>query len=146
MLMETEITEKVLTVAGFPELTAANCKLFRKKVCAALNGHTVVEVDLSQTTTMDCAGFGALIAICNLVPGRKIRVRLVNPTPRVEQLLHIMRAAQILQIVIRPPVTSPAIALIAVMPRRNRPVGSTAREAALSTFLDEGRFAPAVAL
>jgi len=120
MLMEIEIAEKVLSVVGFEELTAANSKLFRKKVCAALNGHTVVEIDLSQTVFMDCAGLGALIAICNLVRGRKIRVRLVNPTLRVEQLLHIMRAGQILQIVNRPPVTAPTIPFIEATPGRNQ--------------------------
>ena len=143
--MDTKIAEKVLTVVGFAELTAANSKLFRKKVCAALNGHTVVEVDLSQTTTMDCAGLGALIAICNLVRGRKIRVRLVNPTSRVEQLLHLMRAGQILQIVNRPPVTAPILPLIQAMPWRNQPAGLMAREADLSAFVDEGRLAPALA-
>ncbi len=110
--METEIAEKVLTVIGFAELTATNSKLFRKRVCGALNGHTVVEIDLSQTAFMDCTGLGALIAICNLGRGRKIRVRLVNPTFQVQQLLHIMRAGQILEIVNRPEVTMPAILLI----------------------------------
>jgi anti-anti-sigma factor len=143
--METEITEKVLTVVGFAELTAANSKLFRKKVCAALNGHTVVEVDLSQTTTMDCAGFGALIAICNLVRGRKIRVRLVNPTSRVEQLLHIMRAAQILQIVKRPHVTTPILPLIQTRARRNGPAGLLFSEADLGTFVSEEILVPALA-
>jgi anti-anti-sigma factor len=144
MLMETEIAEKVLTVAGFVELTAVNCKLFRKKVCAALNGHTVVDIDLSQTTSMDCAGFGALIAICNLVSGRKIRVRLVNPTSRVEHLLHIMRAAQILPIVNRPPATVPIVPLIQVTPRRKQPAGLPAREAALGIFVSGGTSAPAL--
>src|SRR5437016_2028906 len=99
MLMEIEIAEKVLTVAGFAELTAANSKLFRKKVCAALNGHTVVEIDLSQTTFMDCAGLGALIPIRNSVRGQKIVVRLINPMSQVQQLLNILRAGQILEIV-----------------------------------------------
>lgn len=143
--MDTKIAEKVLTVIGFAELSAANSKLFRKRVCAALNGHTVVEVDLSQTTSMDCAGLGALIAICNLVRGRKIRVRLVNPTSRVEQLLHLMRAGQILQIVNRLPATVPIVPLIQTMPRRNQPVGLMAREADLSAFVDEERLAPALA-
>lgn len=110
--METEIAEQVLTVAGFTELTASNSKLFRKRVCAALNGHTVVEIDLSQTTFMDCAGLGALIAIRNPARDRKIVVRLVNPTSRVQQLLHIMRAGQVLEIINRPDVTMPSIPLI----------------------------------
>jgi anti-anti-sigma factor len=144
--METEIAEKVLAVAGFAELTASNSKLFRKRVCGALNGHTVVEIDLSQTTFMDCTGLGALIAICNLGRGRKIRVRLVNPTFQVQQLLHIMRAGQILEIVNRPEVTMPTIPLIEAMPRRIRPRSLLASEAGTGATAGEEGLAPAMAI
>jgi anti-anti-sigma factor len=97
--MEVTIAEEVLTVVGFAELTAANSQLFRKKVCAALNGHAVVEIDLSQTTFMDCAGLGALIAVHILTRRRNGVVRLVNPTPSVQQVLELVRAGQIFEIV-----------------------------------------------
>jgi anti-anti-sigma factor len=97
--METTIAREVLTVAGFAQLTAANIKLFRKKVCSALNGHTVVEIDLSQTTFMDCAGVAALIGIRKLIRGGKGAVRLMNPTSPVRQMLELVRAGQILEIV-----------------------------------------------
>lgn len=139
--METEIVEKVLTIVGFAELTAANSKLIRKRVCAALNGHTAVEIDLSQTTYMDCAGLGALIAIRNPARGRKIAVRLINPTLQVQQLLHIMRAGQILEIVNRPEVTMPTIPLVEVISRRIRPDALLASEGA--TAGEEG-LAPAM--
>jgi anti-anti-sigma factor len=142
--METELAEKALTVAGFAELTAANSKLFRKKVCAALKGHTVVEIDLSQTTFMDCTGLGALIAICNLGRGRKIRVRLVNPTSQVQQLLHLMRAAQILEIINRAPMGTPSIPLIEASPRRNRPGVSLARKADVDALEPGEGLAPAI--
>jgi anti-anti-sigma factor len=141
--METEIGEKVLTVIGFAEMTAANSKLFRKKVCAVLNGHTAVEIDLSQTTYMDCAGLGALIAIRKPARGRKIVVRLVNATLQVQQLLHIMRAGQILEIVNRPEVTMPTIPLVKAMPRRIRPRSLLASEGI--TAGEEG-LAPAMAI
>jgi anti-anti-sigma factor len=139
--METEIGEKVLTVIGFAEMTAANSKLFRKKVCAVLNGHTAVEIDLSQTTYMDCAGLGALIAIRKPARGRKIVVRLVNPTLQVQQLLHIMRAAQILEIVHNRQETTPTIPLIEATPWRIRPRSLLASEGA--TAGEEG-LAPAM--
>jgi anti-anti-sigma factor len=142
--METEIAENVLTVAGFEEMTASNCKRFRKRVCAALNGHTVVEIDLSQTTFMDCAGLGALIAISNSVRDRKIVVRLVNPTSRVQQLLHLMRAGQILEIVNRLQLTTPTIPLIETTPRRIRMSGLLADESdAVAPVAAEG-LAPAL--
>ena len=137
--METEIAEKVLAIVGFAEMTAANSKLFRKRVCAALNGHTAVEIDLSQTTYMDCAGLGALIAIRNPARGRKIVVRLVNATLQVQQLLHIMRAGQILEIVHSRQETTPITALIEEMPQKIRPrtflvsgAGTTAGEEGLT--------------
>jgi len=142
--METELAEKVLTVGGFGELTAANGKLFRKKVCAALNGHGVVEIDLSQTTFMDCAGLGALIGICNLGRSRQIRVCLVNPTFQVQQLLHLMRAAQILEIVERPQATTPTIRLSEGSPRRNKSGVSLAREADLEPLEREEGLTPAI--
>lgn len=100
----------VLTVVGFAELTAANINLFRKKVSVALNGHTVVEIDLSQTTFMDCAGVGALIAIRNLIRGGNGVVRLLNPTSPVQQMLDLVRAGQILEIVNTRPADQPWLA------------------------------------
>jgi len=97
--MEITVRGEVLMVEGFAELTAANCKLFRKQVCAALNGHTVVEIDLSRTALVDCAGLGALVVIRNLTRDRKGAVRLLNPTPPVQQLLDLVRAGEIFEIV-----------------------------------------------
>jgi anti-anti-sigma factor len=94
-----------LKVVGVAELTAANSSRFRKQVRAALNGHATVEIDLSRTTSMDCAGLGTLIAIRNLIGDPNGAVRLVNPTSRVLQLLDLLRAGQIFEIVI----TSPSV-------------------------------------
>lgn len=92
-------SEQVLRVMGFAEMTAANCTLFRKTVCASLDEQTEIEIDLSQTTSIDCAGLGALIAVCNLIRGRDGVVRLLNASQRVRQLLSLMRAEQIFDIV-----------------------------------------------
>src|SRR2546423_469823 len=144
MLMEIEIAEKVLTVAGFAELTAANSKLFRQKVCAAFNGHTVVEIDLSETTFMDCAGLGALIAIRNSVRGKEIVVRLINPTSQVQQLLDIMRAGQILQIVNKCEETTPMTPPSETKPRGIRLRASLASEETLGALIGEEGLAPAI--
>jgi anti-anti-sigma factor len=59
-----------------------------------MNGHHVVEVDLSQTEVMDCAGLGALIAVRNLACSRNTSVRLLRPTPPVQQLFEVMRVGE----------------------------------------------------
>ena len=92
-------SQDVLRFEAMAQLTAANCRRFRKRVRAALNGHTVIEIDLSRTTSMDCAGLGSLIAIRNLTCGRNGVVRLLNPTSRVQQVLDLTRAGQIFEIV-----------------------------------------------
>src|ERR1043165_2709813 len=90
---------EVLKVVGAAELTAAHGRQFGKRVQSALNGHTVIEIDLSGTTSIDCSDLGALIAIRNLTRERKGVVRLVNPTARVKPLRDLMRAGQIFKIV-----------------------------------------------
>jgi anti-anti-sigma factor len=91
--------DKVLRVNGFTELTAQNCKLFLAGTHAALNGHTSIEIDLSNTVVMDCSGLGALIALRNCAHRRNGVVRLVSPIPAVRRLLEIMRAEQMFEIV-----------------------------------------------
>ena len=94
-----DVGDRVLRVMAEAELTAAHSRRFRKQVRAALNGHTSVEIDLSHTTTLDCAGLGALIAIRNLARDRKGVVRLVNPGAGVQQLLELMRAGELFELV-----------------------------------------------
>jgi anti-anti-sigma factor len=94
-------SDKVLRVNGFAELTAYNGERFRRETSAALNGHTSIEIDLSQTTVMDCSGLGALIALRNCARPRNGVVRLLSPTPAVRRLLEIVRAEQMFEIVHR---------------------------------------------
>jgi anti-anti-sigma factor len=92
-------SEKVLKIAGFPEMTAANCATFGKTARTAWNEHTDVEIDLSETTFIDCAGLGALIAVRNLTRRHNGVARLMNPTPSVQQLLDLTRTGQLFEIV-----------------------------------------------
>ena len=96
-----------LTMAGFAELTAFNSALFQETVCVVLNGQAVVEIDLSRTTFIDCAGLGALIAVRNLIRLREGVVRLVNPSSCVQQVLDLARARQIFEIVHNWPAARP---------------------------------------
>jgi anti-anti-sigma factor len=105
--MEIKTVNEVLTVGGFAELTAANNEQFRKEVCSALNGHTTIEIDLSRTTFVDCAGLGALISLRNFVRGRSGVMRLVNPTPHLKLLFDAVRAASKFEIVNTRPTDQP---------------------------------------
>jgi anti-anti-sigma factor len=105
--MEIKIANDVLTVGEFAELTAANNELFRKQICTALNGQTTIEIDLSRTTFMDCAGLGALIALRNLASSRNGVVRLVNPSPPLQRLFDWMLAGQMFEIINARPADQP---------------------------------------
>ena len=97
--MKINAPNEVLRVGGFAELTAANSDRVGRKIRADLNGHTTIEIDLSRTTFMDCTGLGALISLRNLARTRNGRVRLLNPTPTVQQLFDVVRAEEIFDIV-----------------------------------------------
>jgi anti-anti-sigma factor len=90
---------ETLRVRGLTELTADNSEQFGQLLRASLNGQTSIEIDLSRTTFMDCAGLGALIALRNQTRSRHGVVRLVHPTPVVRQLFDIMRADEVFEIV-----------------------------------------------
>ena len=90
---------EILRVGGFAELTAANSDRVGRRIRAHLNGHTTIEIDLSRTTFMDCAGLGTLIGLSNLARARNGGVRLLNPTPLVQRLFDVVRAAHMFDIV-----------------------------------------------
>jgi anti-anti-sigma factor len=96
------ISEQVLKVVGFEEMTAANCNRFRTAACAAWKGHADVEIDLSETTFIDCAGIGALIAVRNLTLEHNGVARLMHPTASVQQMLDLTRTGQLFDIVNTP--------------------------------------------
>ena len=105
--MAIKIPNEVLRVGGFAELTAANSDRVGKKIRADLNGHTIIEIDLSRTTFMDCTGLGALVALRNMARARNGGVRLLNPTPTVQQLFDVVCAGHMFEIVNTRPTDQP---------------------------------------
>jgi anti-anti-sigma factor len=97
--MDINFMDDTLSVGGFVELTAANRGTFKRQISAALHGQTSLEIDLSRTTSMDCAGFGALIALGKLARGRRSSMRLLNPTTPVRKLFDLVQAGRYLDIV-----------------------------------------------
>lgn len=98
--MRTETRDDVLMVLEVGRLTADTVVVFRELVRVTLTPqHRFVEVDLSQTPTMDSEGVGALIAIYKKVRERGGSVRLLRPTPFVSQLVQLLRLEHVLTLV-----------------------------------------------
>jgi anti-sigma B factor antagonist len=91
---------KGLIVSGLTELNAGNASAFRDEARASLTaGDTMIDVDLSGTTFMDSSGLGALIALQKTMTARGGAVRILNPTPAVQQILELTRLHRVFEIV-----------------------------------------------
>ncbi|HEX4341954.1 MAG TPA: STAS domain-containing protein [Verrucomicrobiae bacterium] len=89
-----------LQISGVKELGAANSNTFRDEARAAMSGtQKNIEIDLSETSFVDSCGLGTLIALHKTACSRKGMVRLVNPTPSVQQILELTRMHRIFEIV-----------------------------------------------
>ena len=117
-------SKTVLTFGRIKELTAENAELFRREVQASVDGQQVIKVDLSQTTSMDCAGLGALVALRNLARDHHSKVRLLNPTTPVQRLFDLMHLEAAFEIVQASPETHPQICQSPLPPSHPRPVSA----------------------
>jgi anti-sigma B factor antagonist len=90
--MKLDHSQCLLRISDLQELSAANSNHIRDQVRARLTDtHKIIEVDLSQTLFMDSSGLGALISLYKSICGRKGMVRLLNPSPPVQQVLEMTR-------------------------------------------------------
>ena len=98
--MKIENEGQELRISEIPELTAVNSGAFREEVRAALpEAPTLVEIDLSQTRFLDSSGLGALFALYRSAQATKgVRLRLLNPTREVHQLLELTQMQQLFEI------------------------------------------------
>jgi anti-sigma B factor antagonist len=98
--MKVQAQGETLNVSGVKELGAANSNNFRDEVRGAMTDtQRNIEIDLSQTMFVDSCGLGALISLHKTTCNRKGTVRLVNPTPPVQQILELTRMHRIFEIV-----------------------------------------------
>jgi|SRR2546427_11753635 anti-sigma B factor antagonist len=90
-----------VSVDGIKELDAANATAFRDAIYATLNtnGFRDIEVDLSQTVFLDSWGLGVLVALRKAAESRNGSVRLLNPTPPVQQILELTRLHRLFDLV-----------------------------------------------
>jgi anti-anti-sigma factor len=102
--MEIVPESRVLAVKGIRELNAASIRAFREAVGAAAKlGLPVIELDLSQVSSLDAFGLGVLAAMYRQVSARAplgvAPVRLLNPQPAVQQMLELARMDLLFEIV-----------------------------------------------
>lgn len=89
-----------LAVSDITELNAGNATSFRDQVRAAFaETRNNIDIDLSQTKFVDSAGLGALVALRKTAAEHKGGVRLINPSPHVQQILELTRLHRVFEIV-----------------------------------------------
>jgi anti-sigma B factor antagonist len=98
--MKVEANGETLNVSEIKELGAANSQTFRDMVKGAMDeAHRNIQIDLSETMFVDSCGLGALISLHKTTCNRNGTVRLMNPTPPVQQILELTRMHRIFEIV-----------------------------------------------
>ena len=98
--MKVEANGETLNVSEIKELGAANSQTFRDTVKGAMDEvHRNIQIDLSETMFVDSCGLGALISLHKTTCNRNGTVRLMNPTPPVQQILELTRMHRIFEIV-----------------------------------------------
>jgi len=100
MNIRVQIQGDILNVGGVKELSAANANAFRDQVRGSLADRLKnIDIDLSQTMFLDSCGLGALISLHKTACTRSGAVRLLNPTPPVQQILELTRLHRVFEIV-----------------------------------------------
>jgi anti-sigma B factor antagonist len=98
--MKIQYLGKALQLSSIPELTAAHSTAFRDNARAALkDGLITLDIDLSGTRMIDSSGLGALISLQKTMTARGGNVRILRPTPTVQQILELTRLHRVFEIV-----------------------------------------------
>ncbi len=98
--MRIQNQDKTLALSDITELNASNSATLRDDTRAALRTEiTTIDVNLSQTRLVDSSGLGALIALHKTMCARGGSVRIINPTPSVQQILELTRLHRVFEIV-----------------------------------------------
>jgi len=99
-MMKQQSDGETLRVSAVTELSAANANSFRDETREAFGKEQRnIEIDLSQTMAVDSCGLGALVALHKTTSSRGGVLRLVNPTPPVQQILELTRMHRIFEVV-----------------------------------------------
>jgi anti-anti-sigma factor len=79
-----------LTVSDIEQLDSAHAAAFQTALREALAGNVrQIDLDLSQTISLDCGGLGALLALRKRAGSAKLVMRLRNPPQPAQRLLRL---------------------------------------------------------
>jgi anti-anti-sigma factor len=89
-----------LNVSDIRELATATANSFQSQLSAALSESVKnIDLDLSQTTFVDCGGLGALVAIRKKASnGHTATVRLLNPPKPLQRIVTMMKMSDVFPI------------------------------------------------
>ena len=105
--MKIALSDDILRATEIEDLGESNSDLFRCQLGAAWPSSSLkaVEIDLSQTRSLDSFGLGALLAIYKWAGNHNgnggVPVRLLTPSPPVQHILELTRLHRTLEIVKR---------------------------------------------
>lgn len=98
--MKLQSTGNTLRISSVRELSATTANSFRDEARRAFeDGQLNIEIDLSQTASVDSCGLGALVALHKTAATRGGVLRLLNPNPAVQQILELTRMHRIFEVV-----------------------------------------------
>src|SRR6185503_10026280 len=99
--MKFVVQGDTLNVSDIRELATATANTFQSQLSAALSASVKhINLDLSQTTFVDCGGLGALVAIrkkANNGHGAAT-IRLLNPPKPLERMVEMMKMGDLFPI------------------------------------------------
>jgi anti-sigma B factor antagonist len=92
-----------LTLSDIADLDAEAAESLCREVHANLVQSRAIEIDLSQTQFLNSSGLGGLLSVHKLASAHNggVPVRVINPTPSIQQLLELTRLHRLVEIVNR---------------------------------------------
>lgn len=99
--MKIQQNGETILISDIPELSAVNSQAFRDQIRETLPAHIKrIEIDLAATNFIDSCGLGALIAIQKTAANYNggVTVRLLNPTPSVQQLIELTQMHRLFEV------------------------------------------------
>ena len=99
--MKIVVQGDTLNVSEIRELATATANTFQSQLSAALSDSVKhIDLDLSQTTFVDCGGLGALVAIRKKASNGhgSATIRLLNPPKPLQHIVTMMKMSDVFPI------------------------------------------------